>query len=128
MDLSTDREAYAFAERVLESAEPKAVVISAGDSQTFALWYLRYGLGKRPDVAVVDRNLLAFDWYRDQVSRQDADVPVVQGYDAESAAVRLIKVTGMERPVHLTYEDPYLQSLANWTRQEPLLTLSTNRP
>ena len=125
MDLSADREAYIFAERVLDAAAPSAIVVSSGDAQTFPLWYLRYGLGKRPDVVVVDRNLLAFDWYRRDLGWRHPDLAAVaRAVDAQEAATMLVLEEGHRRPVHLTYADDELLDLASWTYDDPLFTLS----
>ena len=125
MDLSADRGAYAFAEQVLDAATSDAIIISSGDAQTFPLWYLRYGLGKRSDVEVVDRNLLAFDWYRDDLSARHPEFAVLaKARDAQEAAMILVLETGHFRPVHLTYSDDFLLSLAKWTYTSPLFILS----
>ena len=48
LDLSKDREAENFLDAVLQTAEPDAMVVTVGDRATFALWYARYGLERRP--------------------------------------------------------------------------------
>ncbi|MFQ5610894.1 MAG: DUF2723 domain-containing protein [Anaerolineae bacterium] len=63
-DLSQDGEALAFAHQSLQQVAPGAVIIADNDPQTFALWYGRYGLAQRPDVAIVNSHLLAYPWYR----------------------------------------------------------------
>ncbi|MCG3209554.1 MAG: hypothetical protein FOGNACKC_03181 [Anaerolineae bacterium] len=63
-NLSRDTVALQFARQKLESAPANAVILVEDDAATFALWYGRYGLNLRPDTAIVNSNLLAFDWYR----------------------------------------------------------------
>lgn len=63
-NLSRDTTALQFARQSLESAPANAVILVEDDAATFALWYGRYGLNVRPDTAIVNPNLLAFDWYR----------------------------------------------------------------
>jgi len=124
MDLSADYEAYEFAEAVLDAAAPNAIVISRGDAQTFPLWYLHYGLGNRPDVTVIDRRLLAFDWYRDDLASRDAELAVLgRTGDAQEAVTTLVLEEGLCRPVHLTYSDDALLHVAEWTQEDPLFTL-----
>ena len=72
-DLSRDREAQAFVSRALADAAPDAILLTSGDGATFALWYAVYGLGQRPDVAPVNVNLLAFDWYRRALAERHPD-------------------------------------------------------
>ncbi len=81
--LTNDRAAVRFGERVLAQSPPSAIVVTEDDRATFALWYFRYALGQRADVRVVDRDLLAFDWYQAQVGltpaqleRQEVGAPV----------------------------------------------------
>jgi hypothetical protein len=124
MDLSADYEAYAFADSVLQAAAPNAVVISDGDEQTFPLWYLRYGLRRRKDVAVVDRRLMAFDWYREGIAARHAQLATVtNAHDAQRAITTLIREVPQDHPIHLAFSDDTVLSLARWVREEPLYTL-----
>lgn len=125
MDLHTDRTAYAFAEGVLQAAAPHAIILSRGDAQTLPLWYVRYGLGMRPDVAVVDRYLLAFTWYRRELAVQHPQLAVVvPAHDAQEAASRIVLEATPGQAVHLTYADEVLFTLASWVQEGPLFTLS----
>jgi hypothetical protein len=124
LDLSDDYEAYDYAEKVLEAAAPGAIVISGGDEQTFALWYLRYGLKKRLDVAVVDGDLLDFDWYRHEVAARHVGLSALAGVgSAQEALALMVQESACSQPVHLTYEDAYLFGLAQWIQEDPLFTL-----
>ena len=73
-DLSRDAAARDWVAAALDEAEPRAVIVSAGDRTTFALWYAVYGLGQRPDVALLNANLFGFDWYRATLRERHADV------------------------------------------------------
>jgi len=57
LDLSHDWTARHWLERTLAEAPPDAVLVTAQDAHTFTLWYAQAGLGLRPDVSVVDRDL-----------------------------------------------------------------------
>lgn len=63
-NMSQDYEAYAYAQQSLQIVAADAVIITDDDPRTFALWYGRYGLALRPDVAIVNSNLLPYTWYR----------------------------------------------------------------
>lgn len=63
-NLNQDDEAYIYAQQSLQSVASEAVIITDDDSRTFALWYGRYALAMRPDVAIVNYNLLPYAWYR----------------------------------------------------------------
>ena len=73
-DLSHDREAQEFVTRALADAAPDAIILTSGDGPTFALWYAVYGLGLRPDVAPINVNLVAFDWYRRALAGRHPDL------------------------------------------------------
>lgn len=64
MDVHRDTLARDFGEGVLAEAPERAVLLTAQDGHTFTLWYFQHVLGRRPDVAVVDTDLLGYDWYR----------------------------------------------------------------
>ncbi len=70
MDLSRDHEAQSFIDDVVATAAPQAVILLGEDSPTFALWYARYGLGQRPDLAPVNVHLYDFPWYWSSLLRQ----------------------------------------------------------
>jgi hypothetical protein len=70
LDRSDDRAADDFGAAILVQAPPKAVILSQRDTYTFALWYFQYALGQRPDVTVVDSDLLGYDWYVASLSQR----------------------------------------------------------
>lgn len=63
LSLKEDHQAEQFGQAMLTAAPPGALLLSADDRATFTLWYFQYALNRRPDVLVVDQDLLAFDWY-----------------------------------------------------------------
>ena len=59
-----------WARDVLESAEPGAILLTAGDNDTFPLWYAQEVEGVRRDVTVVISGYLALDWAPWQLARR----------------------------------------------------------
>lgn len=51
----------------LQSCPPNALLFTAEDNDTYALWYLQEVEGVRPDVRVVVGTLFASDWYINQL-------------------------------------------------------------
>jgi hypothetical protein len=74
VDLSGDFRARELGQAVLETAPPEALLLADGDHTTFTLWYLQYVEGMRRDVAIVDSNLLMFDWYRQRLASTYPDL------------------------------------------------------
>jgi hypothetical protein len=70
MDVSGDQVALRWAERTLLNAPPEAVLLTDQDGHLFTLWYVQSALGVRPDVAVVDVDLWAYEPYRRTVEEE----------------------------------------------------------
>jgi len=92
LDISTDNSAALFGKRILTGLPSNALVVSERDETTFSLWYLQ-ALGVRPDVAVVDRRLLVYDWYQHQLIRRYPDL--------DPQAMSLGRFTALARPVYV---------------------------
>lgn len=78
----------------LQQAPPDAVVITKGDPALFALWYFHHVEWLRPDIAIVDDNLFAFDWYRQQIQAQNPALTV----PAEDDLADFVKTNEAIRP------------------------------
>ena len=59
-----------FAINYLESCPPNAILITAGDNDTYPLWYAQEVDGVRPDVRVMNTSLLQIDWYINRMQRK----------------------------------------------------------
>jgi hypothetical protein len=55
--------AYDYANNMLNSLQPNAILFTWGDSGAFPLWYLQIVEGKRPDVTLVHVPHLSTGWY-----------------------------------------------------------------
>jgi hypothetical protein len=70
VDLHADCRALRWAREILREAPASAVLLTAQDGATFALWYVQEVLGERPDVLILDRDLWAHAPYRRMLARQ----------------------------------------------------------
>ena len=61
-----------FAADLLNSVEPYGILVTAGDNDTFPLWYAQEVEGVRRDVIVACLSLLRTDWYTRQLLRRPA--------------------------------------------------------
>jgi hypothetical protein len=64
-------------------APPSALLLTPGDPSIFALWYFQHVEGLRSDLALVDANLLGFDWYRARLSARYPEMRSLETYDLE---------------------------------------------
>jgi len=69
MDVHRDDTALAWAERTLREVPPRSVVFTDQDRYTFALWYARDVLGRRPDVVLVTSGFWPQAVYREELLR-----------------------------------------------------------
>ena len=89
---------YAYAEDVMTSLEPGAVLIAAGEMDAYPLWVHQFASAKRNDVFVIDQRLLVDPAYRARIwerTKAKGTVPTENEMITE-----LVKST--TRPVYLS--------------------------
>jgi transmembrane protein TMEM260 (protein O-mannosyltransferase) len=63
-----------FAHDILQSVEPYGILITAGDNDTFPLWYAQEVEGVRPDVTLANLSLMNTRWHLRQLQRRQTPV------------------------------------------------------
>ena len=105
-NLRGEREAYDYARGTLEEVASRALVVAASDRHTFALWYFRYGLMVRPDVAVLNAGLLQYRWYRDNVRHRHPElIFATESPDPRRQLLQLLAAQVGQCPIYLTFKD-----------------------
>lgn len=89
-----------FAVDMLQSVEPYGILITAGDNDTFPLWFAQEVLGIRTDVTLANLSLMNTDWHLRQLQRREtptfdpAVAPRLWAAGSDTGAVPLNGTTG----------------------------------
>jgi hypothetical protein len=82
MDVHSDNTAVVWGREVLSDLPRDSMAISREDGQTFTLAYFQVVEGMRPDVVLVDADLLGYDWYRHRLTARHPGLQGAQTLEA----------------------------------------------
>ncbi|HXF64425.1 MAG TPA: DUF2723 domain-containing protein [Caldilineaceae bacterium] len=114
ISLHHDGEAETFLSAAAATFEPRSLVISNGDAETFALWYGVWGsktlAAQVPELVLVNVSLYQFEWYHRLLGDLYPGLPGVgRPFDELLAANRAL------RPIYTT--EPLPELADRWTPQ-----------
>ena len=108
-----------FAHDILQSVEPYGILITAGDNDTFPLWYAQEVEGIRRDVTLANLSLMNTRWHLRQLRRRPTPA-----FDPAGAAA-LWKPRPAESGVPLTDSTAKGNPFTSWQQPtEPVFSLS----
>jgi hypothetical protein len=106
VDLSGDTSAAEYGREVVGALPPGAVVLSADDRYTFALWYTLTVTHPRPDVVSLDVRMLRWDWQRENVARFHPELGLDPSRDSTRSGHLLAALAERippKRPIFVAY-------------------------
>ena len=122
-----------YAIDMLQSVEPYGILITAGDNDTFPLWYAQEVMGIRRDVTLANLSLMGTDWHVRQMQRRDtpafdeaAAAPIWRrSQDSASLPLGTPPAPRWQRPTTPVFAESLaeLDSIPGYTRLQPGTTM-----
>ncbi len=108
-----------FARLLLEAVPPNGVLYSAGDNDSFPLWYLQQVEAVRTDVLVVTVPMLGARWYREELVRRHNLMPVEMATTWRGLETTLVAITASASAARRPIRVSVLLSAADRRRIDP---------
>ncbi|MCP4402619.1 MAG: DUF2723 domain-containing protein [bacterium] len=102
--------AYDYANNILRSLQPNAILFTWGDSGAFPLWYLQTVEGIRPDVALIHAPHLSAEWFVESLASDlfFTDKPFQRhGADLVPLLHEIVEKNISSRPIYFDYSSTF---------------------
>ena len=101
LDQSSNHVARGYAEDILDSLEPHAILFGAGDDVVFTVTYLQAVEHARPDVTPIWTSAFRGPaWYRTELRARDPDLVLApEGADPRALSIKAIADANRSRPI-----------------------------
>jgi tetratricopeptide (TPR) repeat protein len=106
-DRSSNVFAGDFGRNLLSSVKPNAILFTVGDEQLFLSWYFKYVDKLRPDITIVDRNLLGAVWGASHMYNRELGLPINERQPPILLARQIIEAYIGKRPIQFTHRVPW---------------------
>ncbi len=129
VDLRNNYSAHDYGSQVFSHVPDGSIIISATDPHTFTLWYFARVVTKRDQVALIDRDLLGYDWYIAGLRQSYpwlAFPPI--STDGSLSLERLVEGNMERYAIFLANPDPRLMDRYRFHEQDLLYRLLTEIP
>ena len=126
VDSSHDYTAYDYGTQVFDYVPNRSIVISASDAHTFTLWYFAQVVRAEKALAIIDRDLLGYDWYARGLLQSHAWLNLGSTPQGNPATVEaLLEANRDKHAIYLTDADPNLMSRFDFEQHGALYRLRT---
>ncbi len=123
-NVNRDHTAAEWVQTTLTALPPGALLITGEDRHTFTLDYVQWVEGRRPDVIVVDGELLAYPWYIEQLARRYPDWNERAASAGAASLEDIVQANLGQRSIFLSSPRPSLAELYRVTPQGSLWSVA----
>jgi hypothetical protein len=129
VDLSNDTGAYDYGSQVFSQVPDGSIIISATDPHTFTLWYFTRVVVNRDKVALIDRDLLGYDWYVAGLGQSYPWLDLSPGPGGGPLSIAGVIQANMQRcAIFLADVDPELMARYPFQQQDLVYRLKAEPP
>jgi len=129
VDLSSDYTAHDYGSEVFAQMPDESIVITTTDAHTFTLWYFGQVVTDQDQVAVIDKDLLGYDWYVQGIRQCYPWLRLPQNTPSGGVCLdELLEVNAQSSAIFLSDRDAELMARYTFRTQGLLYRLAPDFP